>query len=106
MAAEMARALTVLDPGNPFGWIDWAYSLYELNRIQEARNVLLSVVNKFPNEYLMRYSLACYACQLGDLKDAFQWLETAVHLANEKEAKQMVLNNPDLQPLWDQIGEI
>jgi hypothetical protein len=54
----------------------------------------------------MRYSLACYACQLGDLKDAFQWLETAVHLANEKEAKQMVLNNPDLQPLWDQIGEI
>ena len=28
----------------------------------------------------------------------------AVHLANEKEVKQMVLNNPDLQPLWDQIG--
>lgn len=106
MAAEMARALTVLDPANPFGWIDWAYSLYELNRVHEARKVLMSVVEKFPGEYLIRYSLACYACQLGDLKEAFQWLEKAVHLADEKEVKQMVLNNPDLQPLWDQIGGI
>lgn len=106
MAAEMARALTVLEPGNPFGWIDWAYSLYELNRIRDARNVLVSVVDKFRDEYLIRYSLACYACQLGELKEAFHWLEEAVQLASEKEVKQMVLNNPDLQPLWDKIGEV
>jgi len=105
MAAEMARALTALVPDNPFGWIDWAYSLYELKRLPEARTVLLSVVDKFPGDYLIRYSLACYACQMGDLKEASKWLERAVGIADAKDVKQMVLNNPDLQPLWDKMGE-
>jgi predicted Zn-dependent protease len=106
MAAGIARALTVISPGNPFGWIDWAYALYESERISEARTLLLSIVDKFPNEYLIRYSLACYSCQLGHLKEALQWLEKAVSLANSSEVKQMVQNNPDLQPLWDKIGPI
>jgi tetratricopeptide (TPR) repeat protein len=105
MAAGIARALTVLDPDSAFGWIDWAYALYEQERVQDARSVLLSVAEKFPQEYLIRYSLACYACHLGYLKEAFEWLEKAISLANSKEVKQMVLNNPDLQPLWDQMGE-
>lgn len=106
MAAEMARALTVFKPESPFGWIDWAYSLYELNRVNEARNVLLPVVDKFPNEYLIRYSLACYACHLGDFKEALEWLHKAIALADMKDVKQMVLNNPDLQPLWDEMERI
>jgi tetratricopeptide (TPR) repeat protein len=105
MAAGIARALTVIDPGSAFGWIDWAYALYEQERIQDARAVLLAVVDKFPDEYLIRYSLACYSCQLGFFKEALQWLEKAIGLANEKEVKQMVQNNPDLQPLWERMGE-
>ena len=104
MAVGIARALTAVDPGCAFGWIDWAYALYEQGRIQDARAILLSVADKFPNEYLIHYSLACYTCQLGDLKEALQWLEKAVSHADAKEVTQMVLDNPDLQPLWDQIS--
>ena len=106
MAAGIARALTIIDPGSPFGWIDWAYSLYEQGRTADARNVLLAVVEKFPGEYLIRYSLACYACQLGNFKEALLWLEKAVQLADTKQVKQMVHDNPDLQPLWDEMGEL
>jgi tetratricopeptide (TPR) repeat protein len=105
MAAGIARARTAINPSCPFSWIDWAYALYELGRVSDARSVLLSVVDKFPDEYLICYSLACYACQLGNYSEALQWLEKAVRLADAKEARQMVVNNPDLQPLWNQMGE-
>ena len=103
MAAGMARALTVIKPDYALGWIDWAYALYELERTDEARHLLLSIVDKFPKEYLIRYSLACYTCQLGDYAEALQWLEKAIHLADANGVRQMVVNNPDLQPLWEQM---
>ena len=84
MAAGMARALTRINPDYALGWIDWSYALYELDRTDEARHVLLSVVEKFPREYLMRYSLACYTCHLGDYPGALQWLEKAIRLIDEK----------------------
>jgi tetratricopeptide (TPR) repeat protein len=92
-------------PNCPFSWIDWAYALYESNHLSEAHSVLLSVVDKFPNEYLIRYSLACYSCKLGYYREALQWLEKAVRLADANAAKQMARENPDLQPLWEQMGK-
>ena len=52
------------------GWIHWAYSLkQEFKRTGEARaQFLLPVVNLFPDEYTLRYNLACYECQLGDFR--------------------------------------
>jgi predicted Zn-dependent protease len=103
-AAEIAKAISEFLPENPFGFIQLAYSLHELKRTQEAWNVLLPVVDKFPKEFIMRYNLACYACQLGNLKDARAWLEKAVDLAGRKEVQLMVLDDPDLEPLWKEIG--
>jgi predicted Zn-dependent protease len=105
MAASVAQALTALNPGCPFSWINWAYALYEMDRIGDAQKILLSVVDRFPDEYLIRYSLACYACQSGNYREALQWLEKAVSLADATEARQMALPNPDLEPLGDQAGE-
>jgi tetratricopeptide (TPR) repeat protein len=78
-------------PDSPFGWIHHAYALHELKHTQEAWNVLLPVVDKFPKEYIMRYNLACYACQLGNLKEARDWLKKAIDLADRKEVKLMAL---------------
>ena len=105
MAAGIARAITIISPDSPFGWMDLAYVLYELERAEDARTVLLSIVDKFPNEYLIFYSLACYTCQLGNYREALEWLQKAIRLANTSEVKQMVVNNPDLQPLWDHMGQ-
>ncbi|MGD0351643.1 MAG: tetratricopeptide repeat protein [Verrucomicrobiota bacterium] len=106
MAADIARAISEQLPENPFGWVHWAFSLHELKRTKEAWDVLVPVVDKFPDEYIIRYNLACYACQLGNLKEALQWLKKAIDLAGKKDIRTMALDDPDLQPLWNEIGEI
>ena len=103
-AAEIAQAISEFAPDEPFGFIHQAYSLHELKRTQEAWNVLLPVVDKFPKEYIIRYNLACYACQLGNLEEARAWLKKASNLAGTKRIMQMAEKASDLEPLWGEIG--
>ena len=103
-AAEIAQAISEFAPDDPFGFIHQAYSLHELKRTQEAWNVLLPVVDKFPKEYIIRYNLACYACQLGNLEEARAWLKKASNLAGTKRIMQMAEKASDLEPLWGEIG--
>jgi predicted Zn-dependent protease len=105
-AAEIAKAISEFAPDNPFGFIHHAYSLHELKRPREAWNVLLPVVDEFPKEYVIRYNLACYACQLGNLREARHWLKRAIDLAGTNKVKLMALNDPDLEPLWKELGEM
>lgn len=107
MAAEVAKGMAVKLPKNVWGYVHWAYSLHELKRTKEAQDVLLSIVEKFPSDYLIQYNLACYCCQLGELRQAFQRLGTAIDIAHGKlDIRQMALDDPDLEPLWNQISEI
>jgi len=50
---EVAKAISEMVPESPFGWFHLAYALHELKRTKEARAVLLPVVDKFSDEYLM-----------------------------------------------------
>jgi len=106
MAAEIAQAICKMVPDNVFGFVHLAYALHELKRTKEAHDVLLPVVAQFPDQYLLRYNLACYCCQLGKMKESWKWLEKAIDLADTKEVKLMALNDPDLEPLWGEISEI
>jgi predicted Zn-dependent protease len=106
LAVEVARAVCKLVPESLWGWIHCAYALRELKRTAEAWNVLLPVVNKFPDQYIIRYNLACYACQLGRLKEAGKWLADAIDRADTKDVKLMALSDPDLEPLWADISQI
>jgi tetratricopeptide (TPR) repeat protein len=105
-AVEIARAISDLIPDNPFGHFHFAFSLHELKRTKEAYDVLIAVVDKFPTEHLIRYNLACYSCRLGDLKEAYQWLEKAIDLAGKEDIRQMALDDTDLEELWVKIAEI
>jgi predicted Zn-dependent protease len=104
-AVEIARTLSEMLPDNSWGFIHYAYSLHELKRTREAYGVLIPVVDKF-SEPTIRYNLACYACQLGNLKEAEQWLKKAIDLVGKKDVRKMALADPDLKPLWSKIGEI
>jgi tetratricopeptide (TPR) repeat protein len=106
LAAEVARVLSEIEPDVSLRWIAYAKSLHELKRTKEAYGVLLPVADKFPAEEMIPYSLACYACQLGNLKEALQWLEKAIDLAGKGDIRQMALDEKDLEPLWLQISEI
>jgi tetratricopeptide (TPR) repeat protein len=102
-ALEVARRLIEVAPDIPAGWLDQSYSLHEMKLTQEARDQLALVAEKFPAVSTIPYNLACYACQLGNLAEARQWLAKAIEISGTKEIKPMALADADLQPMWDEI---
>jgi tetratricopeptide (TPR) repeat protein len=105
LAAQVAESFRQAKPGSPFGFVHLAYSLHEMKRTKEAQEVLLLVLDKFRDEFIIRYNLACYACQLGDSEGAWKWLEKSMALTDPSEVKQMALSDPDLEPLRQRIKE-
>ena len=81
-----------------------SFALHELKRTQEACDLLVPAAALFPKEWLIRYNLACYSCQLGDLEEAGKWLSIAFSLGDAKHVKLMALNDPDLKPLRTENG--
>lgn len=89
-----------------------------LDQMHRTRNVSVAVGQAIPSRktvlrslrlpllFAVPYNLACYACQLGNLKEAWEWLQVAVELCDVEEIRALALNDPDLEPLWDQIKEL
>jgi predicted Zn-dependent protease len=102
-AVEVAKAVRALLPNQPWGHFYTAFALHELKRTQEAHATLKSAVEKFPEEQIMRYNLACYACQMGSLEEAMGWLQQAMTLDSKRDIRRLALEDPDLEPLWGQI---
>ena len=107
-AVEIAGALVKLLPKQPATWICLAYATRRKTGggISQAKEILTEAKAKFPNKYLISFNLACYECQLGNLQVAKQRLKEAFDLAGKKDIRLMALDDPDLKPLWQQIGSI
>jgi len=107
-AAEIANSLTKLLPENPAAWVDLAYATRRKagGGMPQAKEILTEAKAKFPNEYLISFNLACYECQLGNLQAAKQRLKEAFELAGKRDIRLRALNDPDLEPLWNEIGSL
>jgi predicted Zn-dependent protease len=107
-AAEIAQALVNMLPEQPQFWINLAYSTRRKTDggILPAKEVLMEAKAKFQNDYLITYNLACYECQLGNLKGALQKLGEAIDLAGKIDIRLMALDDPDLEPIWLDIAQI
>lgn len=101
---EVAGALCRVMPKSAFGPLHLSHALRKLERIAEARDVLLAVANRFSNEWRIRYQLACYSCRLGEMREALRWLEQAIDLAGELDIRLKALDEPDLETLWLDIA--
>lgn len=102
-AVEIAASLIELQPDNALGWVHRSYALHELKLTLQARDNLLQIVDKFPSSVTIRYNLACYECQLGNLAQARIWLEMAFRMGNHSQMKLAALEDQDLKPLWQEI---
>ena len=106
----LAVALLLLeqDPDRASAWLHRAYALRRAaaGGLQQAWDVLLPAFEKFPEESTIPYNLACYACQLGRLAEARQWLQRALNQGDKQKIKSMALHDDDLKPLWDEIREL
>tara|TARA_Y100001934_G_scaffold281858_1_gene393114 strand:+ start:5317 stop:5844 length:528 start_codon:yes stop_codon:yes gene_type:complete len=106
LALEIAEVIVDVEPDSPSGWIDRSYALHELKRTQEAHRQLLPAFEAFPDEPIIPYNLACYACQEGDLVTAKNWFEAALRRGDKTALIKMALGDGDLRPLWAQIQKM
>jgi tetratricopeptide (TPR) repeat protein len=104
-ALGIARVSLKLAPNRCSAWLHQAYALRRTtkNGLKLAWDALLPAYEKFPREATIPYNLSCYACQLDQLEEARLWLRRALKIGNKARIKQMALDDPDLQPLWDEI---
>lgn len=94
-AAEICLRMIGLDPGNPFWWIQGAYSVRRARSITEAETILRDALVHHPRNVLITYNLACYACVQGRLDEAISLYGRAIAL-DEKTVFTMSLRDPDL----------
>jgi tetratricopeptide (TPR) repeat protein len=106
---ETGQALVEVAPERAAGWIHRAYALRRIEggSLQLAWESLLPAAERFPDETIIPYNLACYACQLNDLPSARTWLNRALEIAARSGDKshwiETALHDPDLEPLWPEI---
>ncbi|MFZ9920626.1 MAG: tetratricopeptide repeat protein [Terrimicrobiaceae bacterium] len=96
---SVAERLWEAEPENVAHWIDWAIALRLSNSPKSARVLLLEALEKFPEEALIHYHLACCECQLGNLPSARE------HLMESKKRCRIcrvlaLTDEGELQPIW------
>jgi predicted Zn-dependent protease len=105
---QIARSLLHLAPDRSSGWLHQAYALrrVENGSVKKAWDALLPAAEKFPREPVISYNLSCYACQMRQLDAARALLKRAAFISGREKIKRMALEDPDLQPLWDEIRKL
>lgn len=100
-ALPYGEALCDLDPEEPQYFIQYAYVLRELNRVDDARRVLLDGPEELEQSALFYYNLACYEALLGEGQVALSTLQRAFHL--DPDLKKTALEDADLESIRDQL---
>ncbi len=103
---ELAARLVALHPELPSGYIHRSFALHELQRTAEARDLLLPVLSRFPEEEILPYNLACYECRLGNLDLARHWLGKLFSRKNGSAWRRSAQGDLDLAALWPEISTL
>ena len=106
-AHHTARMLVERSPDRSWAWLHRAYALRRCpdGGLEAAREALLPAFEKFPEEPVIPFNLACYACQLNRPDEARSWLDLAMKAGGKARIRRMALSDPDLEPLWPEIQE-
>jgi len=94
----VARELWKRHQGEPVYWNDLAWAVRRADSINAAQKILLDAVVRFPGDAMTHFNLGCYACQLGDIKQAKTRVGRAIEL--DSKFKLLALDDPDLEPMW------
>ena len=98
---EIAARLAQFELDDVQWTISLAYATRRANSIEAAKEVLLDAEPKFPKEPAIKYNLACYFCQTGDIKTAKDYLQKAFEI--DLSLRVAALEDEDLKPLWESL---
>lgn len=104
LAAQLARHLVTVQPEDPSWWINLAYSVRRSDSIESAEAILLQALKPHPDEAMLYFNLACYACVTGRLSEATERLRQAI--AIYPSTRQLALEDEDLLALRDAIPDL
>jgi tetratricopeptide (TPR) repeat protein len=98
---EIARRLVDFQPDDVQWTISLAYGTRRVDSIHAAKEILFKAETKFPKEGIIKYNLACYLCQTGDIEAAKNYLQKAFEI--DSSWRLNVLDDEDLKPMWDPL---
>jgi len=98
---EVAKRLAEFQPNDIQWTVSLAYATRRADSIQGAKQILLNVESKFPKEAIIKYNLACYCCQLGEIENAKSYLQKTFEI--DSAWRLQALDDEDLKPLWDSL---
>jgi len=106
-AWELAQHLLRVQPENVMNWVYASQALRHLREgsLWQAYSLLLTAVRKPKHcpQTVVRFNLARYACELGDLNLAAWWMDTVILFEPGDAWKLKALGDPDFEPLWQVI---
>lgn len=103
MAAKLAGHLIEVEPENAGWWINLAYATRRAEGIDKAEALLLRARKLHPDNAIIAFNLACYACVSGRLEEAKVHLEHAIELDNT--IRGLALHDEDLKSLWSWVSD-
>jgi tetratricopeptide (TPR) repeat protein len=98
---EIAKRLADFQPNDIQWTISLAYASRRANSIQAAKEVLLNAESKFPKEAAIKYNLACYFCQTGDIQKARNYLQKVFEI--DLNWRMAALEDEDLKVMWESL---
>jgi predicted Zn-dependent protease len=96
-ALAAAHQLCAATPDEPGGFIHAAYCLHEMNRTQEALNVLKNGPKSLRMKAVFFYNLGCYSARLGDIDEAMRHLQRSFEM--KRDLRKLAERDPDLAGL-------
>ena len=98
---DIAKRLAEFQPNDIQWTISLAYATRRTDSIQAATQILLNAERKLPQEAIIKYNLACYYCQLGEIGSARDCLRQAFEI--DPHWRKAALEDQHLKPLWDSL---
>jgi tetratricopeptide (TPR) repeat protein len=98
----VARELTRSRPADEKGWIHAGIALRKLDRVAEARAVLLEAEPMHRARAFLHYNLGCYHCLLGEMDEARDRVRRACRI--DAEFKKAALDDLDLKAIWGEVA--
>lgn len=102
VVAGVGRALAETDPAMARAWLCWADALREMERIEEAKEVLKTAeAIHGGTSALLHFNLGRFDCLLGNFAAARERLNIACKM--DAKLKEAALDAPDLRGIWDDV---
>ena len=98
---EIAKRLADFQPDDIQWTISFAYATRRADSIPAAKEVLLNAESKFPKEAAIKYNLACYFCQTGEIQNVKNYLKKAFEI--DLNWRMAALEDEDLKLLWESL---